>query len=121
VIEEFVPDLIAGKKLGANAMSEPDGGSDFLGAMRTRAVRDGDDYIINGAKMWITNANVADVAVVYAKTDPALGHKGVTAFVVPTGTPGFEVRRVPCRVLGALMPTNSITFDDVRVNARYVL
>ena len=83
VIEEFVPDLIAGKKLGANAMSEPDGGSDFLGAMRTRAVRDGDDYIINGAKMWITNANVADVAVVYAKTDPALGHKGVTAFVVP--------------------------------------
>jgi len=121
VVEEFVPDLIAGEKLGANAMSEPDGGSDFMGAMRTRAVRDGDEYVINGAKMWITNANVADVAIVYAKTDPALGHKGVTAFVVPTSTPGFEVRRVPCRVLGKLMPTNSITFDDVRVNARYVL
>ena len=121
VIKEFVPDLIAGQKLGANAMSEPDGGSDFLGAMRTRAVRDGDEYVINGAKMWITNANVADVAIVYAKTDPALGHKGVTAFVVPTSTPGFEVRRVPCRVLGKLMPTNSITFNDVRVNARYVL
>ena len=64
-------------------MTEPDGGSDFLGAMRTRAVRDGDDYVLNGAKMWITNANVADVAIVYAKTDPAAGHQGVSAFVVP--------------------------------------
>jgi alkylation response protein AidB-like acyl-CoA dehydrogenase len=121
VVTQFVPDLIAGRKLGCNAMTEPDGGSDFLGAMRTRAVRDGDDYVLNGAKMWITNANVADVAVVYAKTDPAAGHKGVTAFVVPTDTPGLEVRRVSCRVLGKLMPTNSITFDDVRVSARYVL
>ena len=121
IIKEYVPDLIAGTKLGCNAMTEPDGGSDFLGAMRTRAVRDGDDYILNGAKMWITNANVADVAVVYAKTDPSAGHKGMTAFVVPTATPGFETRRVPCRVLGKLMPTNSITFDDVRVNARNLL
>jgi glutaryl-CoA dehydrogenase (non-decarboxylating) len=121
IIREYVPDLIAGVKLGANAMTEPDGGSDFLGAMRTRAMRDGDDYVINGAKMWITNANVADVAIVYAKTDPARRHKGVTAFVVPTDTPGFEVRRVPCRVLGKLMPTNSITFDDVRVSSKYIL
>ena len=80
---------------GCNAMTEPDGGSDFLGAMRTRAVRDGDDYVLNGAKMWITNANVADVAIVYAKTDPAAGHRGVSAFVVPTSTPGFEATRVP--------------------------
>lgn len=121
VAAEFVPGLIAGTTLGCNAMSEPDGGSDFLGAMRTKAVRDGEDYVINGSKMWITNANVADVAVVYAKTDTSAGHKGVTAFVVPTSTPGFEVSRVPCRVLGKLMPTNSITFDDVRVNRRYVL
>jgi glutaryl-CoA dehydrogenase (non-decarboxylating) len=121
LIDEYVPGLIAGEKLGANAMSEPDGGSDFLGAMRTRAVADGDDFVINGAKMWITNANVADVAIVYAKTDPNAAHKGVTAFVVPTNTPGFEVRRVPCRVLGKLMPTNSITFDDVRVPAHNIL
>jgi glutaryl-CoA dehydrogenase (non-decarboxylating) len=121
VVQEFVPDLIAGTKLGCNAMTEPDGGSDFLGAMRSRAVRDGDDYIINGSKMWITNANVADVAIVYAKTDPSAGHKGVTAFVMPTNLPGFEARRVPCRALGKLMPTNSITFDDVRVSSRYVL
>ena len=121
IAEEYVPGLISGDKLGCNAMTEPDGGSDFLGAMRTRAVRDGDDYVINGSKMWITNANVADVAIVYAKTDPAAGHRGVTAFVVPTDTPGFEARRVPCRVLGKLMPTNSITFDDVRVSARQIL
>jgi alkylation response protein AidB-like acyl-CoA dehydrogenase len=116
-VERFVPGLLAGELLGANAMTEPDGGSDFLGAMRTRAVRDGDDYVINGAKMWITNANVADVSLVYAKTDQASGHHGVTAFLVPMSTPGIQVRRVPCRVLGSLMPTNAITFEDLRVPA----
>ncbi|GIL34122.1 acyl-CoA dehydrogenase family protein [Phycicoccus sp. DTK01] len=121
IVEEYVAGLISGEVLGCNAMTEPDGGSDFLGAMRTRAVRDGDDFVINGSKLWITNANVADVAIVYAKTDPEAGHRGVTAFVVPTDTPGFAVSRVPCRVLGKLMPTNSITFDDVRVPSRYVL
>jgi alkylation response protein AidB-like acyl-CoA dehydrogenase len=120
-VERWVPGLVSGELLGCNAMTEPDGGSDFLGAMRTRAVRDGDQYVINGAKMWITNANVADVAVVYAKTDPAAGHRGVTAFVVPTDTPGFEATRVPCRTLGKLMPTNSVTLTDVRVPAANVL
>jgi glutaryl-CoA dehydrogenase (non-decarboxylating) len=121
VVEAYVGPLISGQLFGCNAMTEPDGGSDFLGAMRTRAVRDGDDYVINGAKMWITNANVADVAIVYAKTDPEQGHRGVSAFAVPTDTPGFATRRVPCRVLGKLMPTNSITFDDVRVPAANLL
>ncbi len=113
--DRWVPGLISGELLGCNAMTEPDGGSDFLGAMRTRAVRDGDDYVINGSKMWITNANVADVAIVYAKTDPAAGHRGVTAFVVPTDTPGFVATRVPCRGLGKLMPTNEVSLTDVRV------
>jgi alkylation response protein AidB-like acyl-CoA dehydrogenase len=113
--ERYVPRLIAGEILGSNAMTEPDGGSDFLGAMRTRAVRQGDHYVLNGAKMWITNANHADVVIVYAKTDPAAGHRGVTAFLVPTSTPGFQARRVPCRVLGNLMPTNALSFDDVKV------
>jgi alkylation response protein AidB-like acyl-CoA dehydrogenase len=121
LVQRYVPGLVAAELLGCNAMTEPDGGSDFLGAMRTRAVRDGDDYVINGAKMWITNANVADVAVVYAKTDPAAGHKGVTAFLVPTATPGFEATRVPCRGLGKLMPTNSVALTDVRVPASHVL
>jgi alkylation response protein AidB-like acyl-CoA dehydrogenase len=77
--------------------------------------------VLNGSKMWITNANVADVAVVYARTDPAAGHRGVTAFVVPTHTPGFEATRVPCRGLGKLMPTNSVSLVDVRVPAENVL
>jgi len=121
LVNSYVPRLVTGEILGCNAMTEPDGGSDFLGAMRTRAVRDGDDYVLNGAKMWITNANVADVAVVYAKTDPDAKHKGVSAFVVPTDTPGFHPTRVPCRVLGQLMPTNAISLDDVRVPAANML
>src|SRR5262249_38151869 len=82
--ERFVPGLVPGGLLGYNGMSEPAGGSDLLGAMRTTAQRDGDDYVVNGSKMWITNANVADVGIVYAKTDPELGHRGVSAFVVET-------------------------------------
>jgi glutaryl-CoA dehydrogenase (non-decarboxylating) len=121
VVARWVPDLVAGRALGCNAMTEPAGGSDFLGAMRTRAVRDGGDWVLNGSKMWITNANVADVAVVYARTDPAAGHRGVTAFVVPTHTPGFEATRVPCRGLGKLMPTNSVALVDVRVPQAAVL
>lgn len=121
LVERYVPALIAAEALGCNAMTEPGGGSDFLGAMRTRAVRDGDDYVLNGEKLWITNANVADVAIVYAKTDPGAGHRGVSAFVVPTHTPGFQVSRVPCRVLGNLMPTNAITLSDLRVPAANLL
>lgn len=121
LVERYVAGLVRAELLGCNAMTEPDGGSDFLGAMRTRAVRDGDSYVLNGAKMWITNANVADLAVVYAKTDPASGHRGVSAFVVPTSTPGFEATRVPCRVLGTLMPTNGVTLTDVRVPAANLL
>jgi alkylation response protein AidB-like acyl-CoA dehydrogenase len=121
IAEAYVPRLISGELLGYNAMSEPDGGSDFLGAMRTRAVRDGDDWVVNGAKMWITNANVADVGIVYCKTDPEARHQGVTAFVVETSTPGFASQRVKCSVLGNLMPTNSLTFDDMRVPAEHML
>jgi len=119
--DRYVPGLISGELLGCNGMTEPDGGSDFLGAMRTRAVRDGDHYVISGSKMWITNANVADVAIIYAKTDPEQGHRGVSAFVIPTDIPGFSTQRVPCRVLGSLMPTNSITLDNVRVPATAML
>ena len=112
----YVPALIAGELLGCNAMTEPDGGTDLLGAMRTTAVRDGDDWVINGSKMWITNSNVADVCILYCKTDPSAKHKGVSAFLVDTKSPGFEPRQVKCSVLGNLMPTNSITLTDLRVH-----
>ena len=120
-VDKYVPGLIAGQVLGSNAMTEPDGGTDLLGAMRTTAVKDGNDYIINGSKMWITNANVADVVIVFCKTDTSAKHKGVSAFLVDTKTPGFEASRVKCRVLGSLMPTNSLTFTDMRVPADRML
>jgi glutaryl-CoA dehydrogenase (non-decarboxylating) len=117
----YVPGLISGELLGYNAMTEPDGGSDFLGAMRTTAAADGEDYVIDGTKMWITNANVADVGLVYCKTDAAARHKGVSAFVVETATSGFRASRVKCSVLGSLMPTNGLTFDQMRVPATQML
>jgi glutaryl-CoA dehydrogenase (non-decarboxylating) len=114
-VQRYVPGLIAGTVLGCNGMTEPDGGTDFLGAMRTTAVRHGNRYVVNGSKMWITNANVADVLLLYCKTDPAAKHRGVSAFLVDTKTPGFEARQVKCSVLGNLMPTNSVTFTDMNV------
>ena len=84
----FLPDLVAGRKVGALAMSEAGAGSDVVG-MRTRAERRGDRYVLNGAKYWITNGPEADVVLVYAKTDPEGGSRGITAFLVERGTPGF--------------------------------
>jgi glutaryl-CoA dehydrogenase (non-decarboxylating) len=121
-IHAYVPALIRAELLGCNAMTEPDGGSDFLGAMRTRAREQEDgSFLITGSKMWITNANVADIAIVYAKTDPAAGHHGVTAFLVPTDSPGFQTSRVSTRALGKLMPTNEVVLTDARVPASSVL
>jgi isovaleryl-CoA dehydrogenase len=84
----YLPDLAAGRKVGALAMSETGAGSDVVG-MRTRAERQGHAYVLHGGKYWITNGPDADVVIVYAKTDPEAGSKGITAFVVEAGTPGF--------------------------------
>ncbi|MDE3112139.1 MAG: acyl-CoA dehydrogenase family protein [Chloroflexota bacterium] len=86
----FLPDLLSARKIGAYALSEPGAGSD-AGSLRTRARRDGDGYVIDGAKTFITNAPIADVFVVFANLDPATGPKGITAFVVDRGTPGLEI------------------------------
>ncbi len=84
----WLPKLVSGEHVGALAMSEPNAGSDVLG-MRTRAVRRGSRWVLNGSKMWITNGGDADVQIVYAYTDPDAGPKGLTAFVVEKGTPGL--------------------------------
>ena len=84
----YLPGLVAGTQVGALAMSETGAGSDVVG-MRTRAERRGDVYVLNGSKYWITNGPDADVVLVYAKTDPEAGSKGITAFLVERGTPGF--------------------------------
>jgi isovaleryl-CoA dehydrogenase len=82
--------LISGDHVGALAMSEPGSGSDVT-SMRLKAEKKGDRYILNGSKMWITNGPSADVLVVYAKTNPDLAHKGITAFIIEKGFKGFSV------------------------------
>jgi isovaleryl-CoA dehydrogenase len=85
----YLPKLVSGEHVGALAMSEPNAGSDVLG-MKTRAVKKGSRYVLNGAKMWITNGGEAAVTIVYAYTDPDAGPRGLTAFIVEKGTPGFS-------------------------------
>ncbi|QEX20212.1 acyl-CoA dehydrogenase [Hypericibacter adhaerens] len=117
---KFLPDIASGAIIPAFALSEPGGGSDAA-AITTRAVRDGDDYVISGRKMWCTNGSVADVCTVFAKTDPQAGHKGVSAFVVPKGLRGFEVGQDE-ELMGLRgSPTSELIFDEVRVPAAYRL
>jgi isovaleryl-CoA dehydrogenase len=87
--QRYLAKLVAGEYLGALAMSEPGAGSDIM-SMRTTAVRDGDEYVLDGSKMWITNAPGADVMIIYARTDAGAGSHGVSAFLVEKGTPGFS-------------------------------
>src|SRR4029078_1772711 len=86
----WLPDLAAGRKIGCFALSEPESGSDAK-ALRTRAQKKGDGWVLNGTKNFITNAPVADVMIVLATTDPAKGSKGITAFLVPMDTPGLKI------------------------------
>ncbi|TNC52995.1 isovaleryl-CoA dehydrogenase [Rubellimicrobium rubrum] len=116
----FLPDLVAGSKVGALAMSETGAGSDVLG-MTTRAERRGDVFVLNGAKYWITNGPEADVVIVYAKTDPDAGSKGITAFLVERGTPGF-VQGPHLDKLGMRgSNTGELGFKDCEVPAANVL
>jgi alkylation response protein AidB-like acyl-CoA dehydrogenase len=104
---------LEGRLVGALGVTEPDAGSDVAG-IKTRAKRDGDDWILSGAKTFITNGAWADFVVVAAKTDPDAGHQGITLFVVDTETPGFEARRI--RMLGWRSGnTGEISLQDVRV------
>lgn len=111
---KYLPDLINGKKIGAICITEPEAGSDAL-SMRTRAEKRGDKYILNGTKMFITNGPIADVAVVYAKTDPDAGQKGISAFVVEKEFPGFargkSLKKMGVR--GSL--TGELIFEDCEV------
>src|ERR1700756_2481223 len=118
--QRYLPKLISGKHVGALAMSEPGAGSDVV-SMRLRADRKGDRYILNGSKMWITNGHVADTLVVYAKTRPDAGARGITAFLVEKGTKGFR----PAQKLDKLgmrgSPTSELVFEDCEVPAENVL
>ncbi|MDP6709105.1 MAG: acyl-CoA dehydrogenase family protein [Alphaproteobacteria bacterium] len=117
--DELLPRLIRGEVKMAISYSEPESGSDAAG-IRTRAVRDGDDYVINGQKIYSTNAHVADYLVASVKTDPDAGRHGLSLFVVDTKLPGVEIR--PMDALGARTSRpNEVFLDDIRVPSRYLL
>ena len=118
--QKFLPPLVSGEFLGALAMSESGAGSDVMG-MRTTAVRDGDDYVLNGSKMWITNAPGADVMIVYAKTDSDAGSKGVSAFLVERGTPGFSTPQKLDKLGMRGSDTSEVLLEDCRVSAENLL
>ena len=116
--ERFVPDLIAGHRLGMFALTEAGGGSDPAGAMQTRAARDGNNYLLNGSKMWITMADVCDAGVIFAKTDPQAGHRGISAFIIePKSAPGYRADPVPMSSLSMLFRSNAVFLDDFVVPA----
>ena len=112
--ERYLKPLAQGKQLGCYALTEPGAGSD-PGAMSTRAIEDGDAYVLNGTKRFITNGSHADVAIVYAVTDPALGKKGISAFIVETATPGFIVEKVEEKLGLHGSDTAELVFQDCRV------
>ena len=107
--QSFVPDLIAGRKIGMFALSESGGGSDPAGAMKTVAKRKGDRYILNGAKMWITFADQCDTGLLFAKTDPAAGHRGISAFIVePKRYKGFTAKPIAMRGLSPILRSSAV-------------
>ncbi len=114
--ERFLRDLASGKKLGAFALSEPEAGSDASN-QRTVATRDGDAYILNGTKNWITNGSTADVVLVMAATDPSKGSHGISTFMVEKGTPGFNVAKKEKKLGIRSSDTVSLSFTDCRVPA----
>ncbi|MGD9890604.1 MAG: acyl-CoA dehydrogenase family protein [Dehalococcoidia bacterium] len=117
---QYLPPLCSGAAVGALAITEPEAGSDAVG-IQTTAVRAGDDFILNGTKMYITNGPVANTIVLYAKTDPAAGSRGITAFIFETDSPGFAVARKLEKVGHRGSPTGMLSLQDVRVPAVNVL
>ena len=112
--QRYLFPLLRGEKKGFFGLTEPSGGSDPARAIQTRAVRDGDDWIINGGKIFISGADRADFGLVFARTDPDRGRAGVTCFIVDTDAPGFHVRRVVHTLRSARYATE-LGFEDLRV------
>ncbi|HSJ75211.1 MAG TPA: acyl-CoA dehydrogenase [Gemmatimonadales bacterium] len=118
--KEFLTPLAAGQKLGCFALTEPGAGSDPSG-LRSTARRDGDDYVLNGNKVFITNGTDADVALVFASVDLAKKHKGITCFIVPTNTPGYHHGTHEFKLGVNASGTTELAFTDLRIPARYRL
>jgi isovaleryl-CoA dehydrogenase len=116
----YLPKLISGEHVGALAMSEPGAGSDVV-SMKTRAEKKGDRYVLNGAKMWITNGPVADTIVVYAKTDPSAGARGITAFIIERSMKGFSNGAKLDKMGMRGSDTSELVFEDCEAPAENVL
>ena len=110
----YLPGLTDGTLIGANGASEPDAGSDIF-AMRTRATREGDHYVLNGTKTFVTNGSIADLVVVYATLDPKLGATGITAFIVERHTPGMSVSRRLDKMGLRTSPMAELIFEECRI------
>ncbi|HXQ31197.1 MAG TPA: acyl-CoA dehydrogenase family protein [Steroidobacteraceae bacterium] len=119
-LARYLPGLVSGRHVGALAISEPEAGSDAVG-MRLRAERVGSEYVLDGRKMWITNGPDADVVVVYAKTAPEAGARGITTFIVERGTPGYSVAPKLDKLGMRGSPTGELLFENCRVPAENVL
>ncbi len=113
----YLPDLCSGKTIGALGLTEPGAGSDALGSMRTVATPDGDHYVLNGSKLYITNGPVADVLLVYAKTNRDKGAKGISAFIVEKDFPGFKVAQKLTKMGFRGSQTAELVFENCRVPA----
>jgi len=114
-LDRYVSRMCSGEWIGALGLTEPGAGSDALGSMRTTARLDGDHYVLNGSKIYITNGPVADVLLVYAKTDPTLGSQGISAFIVESRFPGFKVAQKLKKMGFRGSQTAELVFEDCRV------
>jgi acyl-CoA dehydrogenase len=118
--QRYLYPMLRGEKGTFFGLTEPSGGSDPARAIQTSAVKDGDDWIINGGKIFISGADRADFGIVFARTDPSRGRDGITCFIVDNDTPGFHVRRV-VHTLRSTDYATELQFDDMRVSAKNVL
>ncbi|WP_278440718.1 acyl-CoA dehydrogenase family protein [Pseudomonas oryzihabitans] len=118
--DRWLPDLAAGKVIGCFCLTEPQAGSEAHN-LRTRAILDGDSWVLNGSKQFVSNGRRAGLAIVFAVTDPELGKKGLSAFLVPTDTPGFRVERTEHKMGLRASDTCAVTLDDCRIPAANLL
>jgi alkylation response protein AidB-like acyl-CoA dehydrogenase len=118
--QQWLPRLTAGEAIGCFGLTEPGTGSD-VGSLTTKALRDGDSYVIDGTKMFITNGTWADVVLLFARTDDTPGHKGISAFLVPTDTPGLSRRTIHGKLGLRGQATAEVVLEDVRVPATALL
>ena len=118
--QKYVPGLAAGEIFGCYGLTEPDSGSDAA-SMKTTAVKDGDYYILNGNKMWITNAGISEVAIIFAKTDKEAGARGITAFLVDKDTPGYSTKDIHEKLGLKASNTAEVILDNCKVHKSQIL